>query len=306
MVSAEKIETIDKKLEIYPECHWCAYNVGRIALWGNLGLFVLKFLCGIEAESKALLADAAHSGVDFLMGMLVWLSLRISKSPADEEHPFGHGHVEYIVSLAIGISLLLVTALIIYDCIQDIVVGVPHAPDNIAFIALIVSIVANEVMFRHSYCCGTRFKSPAMLAYAWENRADVYSSIGALVGVTGAILGFLFMDPRGGILVAILIGKSGMEMIITSWKGILDHSLVESIESKIHRKISEHPEVLGVTSFRARESGSYLTIDLKLAVSPELTLREGCEICNRVREALTGAVDNVGMIDINPTGFYET
>ena len=303
-MSAEKIENIDKKLEIYPECHWCAYNVARIALWGNLGLFILKLLCSIEGESKALLADAVHSGTDFLMGALVWVSLRISKSPADEEHPFGHGHIEYIASLAIGISLTLLTGVIIYDCINAIVVGVPQAPDIIAFIALIVSIVANEVMFRHAYCCGTRFNSPAMLAYAWENRADVYSSIAALVGVTGAMMGFLFMDPLGGVLVAILIGKSAIEMIMTSWKGILDHSLDESIESRIHREISVHPEVLGVASFRARESGSYLTIDLKLAISPELTLREGCEICNRVREALIRAIDNVGMIEVNPTGFY--
>ncbi len=302
---ATKIKTIDKQSEVYPECHWCADNVGRIALWGNLGLFFLKLICGIEGDSKALLADAVHSGVDVLTAALVMICLRISKSPPDDEHPYGHGKMEYIASMFIGISLWSVATLILYECLIDIVRGVTHQPNTIALAGLLISIAANELMFRHSLCCGNRFKSPAMIANAWENRADVYSSLAALVGVVGAQLGFLFMDPVGAILVAILISWSAFNMMRDSWKGILDHSIDESIENKIRKEVSKHSEVQKVASLRTREVGPYLEINLKLAVSPDLSLREGCEISNRIKHALVEKIDDrVSIINVCPTGFY--
>jgi len=300
------IKTTDKQLEVYPSCHWCAGNVGRIAFWGNLGLFALKLGCGIEGNSKALIADAVHSGVDVLTALVVMICLHVSKTPPDEEHPYGHGNTEYVASVFIGISLACVTALILYDALTDIIQGTTHQPSMIALIGLLVSITGNELMFRHSYCCGSRFKSPAMIANAWENRADVYSSLAALFGVVCAQLGFLAMDSVGAILVAVLIGRSAFEMLRTSLKGILDHSIDESIEERIHKEVSKHTEVQKVASLRTREVGQYLAIDLKLAVSPNLSLREAHKISMRVKDALIKVIDHrVGMINVSPTGFYK-
>lgn len=306
LTELKMIKTADKQLEIYPGCHWCADNVGKIAFWGNLGLFFLKLACGIEGNSKALVADAVHSGVDVLTALVVMICLHVSKAPPDEEHPYGHGNTEYVASVFIGISLVCVTGLILYDALGDIVQGATHQPTMIALAGLLVSIAGNELMFRHSYCCGTRFRSPAMIANAWENRADVYSSLAALFGVVCAQLGFLAMDSVGAILVAILIGRSAFEMLRTAWNGILDHSIDESIEERIHKEVSTHTEVQKVASLRTREVGQYLAIDLKLAVSPNLTLREAHEISMRVKDALIKEIDHkVGMINVSPTGFYE-
>jgi len=301
----KKVKTTDKKLEIYSECYWCADNVGKIAFWGNAGLFALKIMCGIEGNSKALLADAVHSGVDVLTATVVMICLRISGSPPDQEHPYGYGNTEYIASLVIGISLFGVTAFILYECVTDIIQGVTHQPNTIALMGLLVSIVANELMFRQSLCAGQRFKSPAMIANAWENRADVLSSLGALFGVVCAMLGFLFMDSVGAILVAILIGKSAYNMLRDSWHGVIDRS-EGSLEQIVHKEVSKHTDVHNVASLQTRAMGPYVAIDLKLAVSPDLTLQKGHEISVRVKEALLNIIDHkVGIINVYPTGFYE-
>ena len=114
------------------------------------------------------------------------------------------------------------------------------------------------------------------------------------------------MDSVGAILVAVLIGRSAFEMMRTAWKGILDHSIDESIEERIHKEVSTHTEVQKIASLRTREVGQYLAIDLKLAVSPNLTLREAHEISMCVKDALIKVIDHkVGMINVSPTGFYK-
>ena len=293
---------VDKPREVYPECHWCAEHVGMIAFWGNIGLFGIKLFCGIAGGSRALVADAVHSAVDVLTATIVMICLRVSKTPPDAEHPYGHGQVEYISSLFIGISLIGVVVLILYHSLIDILHGVSTQPDMIALFGLIISIAGNELMFRQSYCCGTRFGSPAMIANAWENRADVYSSFAALVGVVGAQLGFLFMDRVGAILVALLIGRSGINMLQDAWHGILDRSLEKSIENRISDEANAEPDVRGVVSLKTRAIGQHLSVDMKLGVSPGMTLREGHAIANRVKEKLVEKIDNLGLVNVSPTG----
>ena len=296
------MESSETQTKIYPECHWCAANVGRIALWGNIGLCVIKLLCGTAGDSSAVVADAVHSGADVLMAVILMICLRVSKSPPDKDHPYGHGNIEYIASLFVGLSLSMMAALIFYISVSDIAGGVTHQPSAVAFIALIISIVGNELMFRHSLCCGNRFGSPAMIANAWENRADVYSSLGALAGVAGAQMGLLFMDPVGAILVAVLIARSAIQMLHSAWRGILDHSLDDSMEDQICKLANADPEVERVASLRTRAMGPYMGVEIELAVSPDLTLGEGCEICERVKTALFHKIKRMSMIAVTPIG----
>jgi cation diffusion facilitator family transporter len=292
---------------ILRECYWCADNVGRIALWGNIGLFVLKLFCGIAGNSKALVADAVHSGADVLTAAIVMICLHISKSPPDEDHPYGHGNTEYIASLFIGVSLFSVVVLIIYSSISDIVNGVTQHPDTIALAGLVISIAGNELMFRHSFCCGTRFKSPAMIANAWENRADVYSSFAALFGVVGAMIGVPVMDSIGAILVACLIAHTAYEMFKDSWNGIMDRSLQTEIQEKIKKEAIAHPDVHNIEYLRTRSMGPYFSIDLKLAVLPEMTLNKAYVISEEVKQAIMKVIDmdmTLGFLSVSPAGYY--
>ena len=291
-----------KSNEIRPECHWCAANVGMIALWGNVGLFGVKLLCGTAGDSRAVMADAAHSAADVLLAIILMICLRVSKTPPDEDHPYGRGNIEYIASLFVGISLTTVAGLIAYTSLADIMSGVDHQPTMAATLGLVISMVGNEMMFRHSLCCGGRFGSPAMIANAWENRADVFTSMAALAGVVGAQLGLLFMDPLGALVVAMVLLYSAFRMMRSAWTGILDHSLDESMEIQILKLAKAEPGVLGVASLQTRAIGQYVGIDLKLEVSPEMTLGEGCEICERVKAVLRDRINQMALITVSTVG----
>jgi cation diffusion facilitator family transporter len=268
---------------------------------GNCVLFAVKLACGIAGESRSVLADAAHSAADVLLALVVLVCLKVSGSPPDEEHPYGHGKIEYLVCIFVGISLSAVTVLIMWEATIALLHGVDSAPTPIAFAGLLVSIAGNELMFRHGLCAGRRFNSPAMIANAWENRGDVYSSLGAVVGVVGAAMGFLFMDAVGALFVAVLIGKSAVDMLSMGSREILDRSLDESVESEIRDVALATDGVEAVTSLRSRKMGAQANVELIVALAPHTKMDAGCEICERVKEAVRTKVEGIGMITVSPS-----
>jgi cation diffusion facilitator family transporter len=295
------IEDQDQKPVIYPECHWCAENIAQIAFWGNVGLFFLKLICGSVGNSTAVLADAIHSAADIFFSVVVYFCLKIGKTQPNEEHPYGRGSIEYLASFVVGISLSVVAGIIIYESLI-LIKTVESKPNFVATWATIIAICANELMYRHSRCCGERFGSPAMIANAWENRADALSSLAALAGVLGAQAGFPFMDPLGAICVALLLLYTGIKMLRDTYNGALDHSLGEAMENKIKTTANSVPGVQGIASLRTREMGQFVSIDIKLSVSPDINLGEGYEICENVRKKLLKQVFRPAFITVSTVG----
>jgi len=211
------------------KCHWCAEHVGGINIWANLGLLVVKLLGGIFGRSQALIADAVHSLSDVVISILLLVSLKVSATPPDEDHHWGHGNVEFIVSVIIGILLTCAAVTITVASLTSILEGDMYDPGILAVWAAVISVVTNEILFRHSLCIGKQMDSPAMIANAWENRADVYSSLAVLVGVFGARMGFTFLDPVAAIVVGFMIAKSGIRILMLGVKGITDRSAEDGI-----------------------------------------------------------------------------
>jgi cation diffusion facilitator family transporter len=299
---ANSIEDSEETLTIYPGCHWCAANLANIALWGNIGLFFIKLLSGTAGDSRAVVADAIHSAADVLLALILYVCLKIGKKGPDREHPYGRGSIEYMASLFVGISLSVVATMILYESVMQLIHEVEYQPSFIATVGLCVSIVGNELMFRHSLCCGRRFGSPAMIANAWENRADVYSSLAALVGVVGAQMGFLFMDPVGAILVSMLLLYTAAEMLRNTWKGALDHAVEEELERKIRDTVTETPGAEGIARMQTRAIGQFVGIDIKLRVPPDTKLSQGCAICEEVKERLAITIKRPTLITVSTVG----
>ena len=249
-----------------------------------------------------MVADAIHSAADVLLAAILYVCLKVSQKQPDKEHPYGRGSVEYMASLFVGISLSMVACLILYESTVELVDRVEYQPSFVATMGLLISMVGNELMFRHSLCCGTRFASPAMIANAWENRADVYSSLAALVGVVGAQMGFLFMDPVGAILVAMLLLHTAWGMLRDTWRGALDYAVEEELEEKIRRAVTAVPGAENIAAMRTRAIGQYVGIDIKLKVPPETGLGEGCAICDEVKARLKKRIDRPTLITVSTNG----
>lgn len=281
------------------ECYWCARHVGGINFWANLGLLVVKLLGGIFGRSQALIADAVHSLSDVIIAILVIVGLKVSSAPPDDDHHWGHGNIEFIVSAIIGTLLVCTAIAITIVSLLSIIQRNIYNPSIMAVWAAAISVVANEIMFRHSLCAGEQMDSPAMIANAWENRSDVYSSLAVLVGVFGARIGFTVLDPIAAIIVGIMIAKNGLKTLVSGVKGITDRSFDnKAMLSQVRELVLKEDGIVNVGKLRARKTGQKVWIDLEAIFKPEMKVAEVKKIIDSARKNVIGKFERIGDVVI--------
>ncbi|WP_165996892.1 cation diffusion facilitator family transporter [Bacillus sp. Cs-700] len=278
-----------------------------VGILGNIILAVLKGVIGSISNSRALIADAAHSASDVAGSFAVFVGLRAAKLPPDKDHPYGHGKAESIAAIIVAVLLLLVGVEIGISSGKAIFNPI-EAPGTLALYGALISIIVKEVMFQYKYRLGKKIKSDALIVNAYEHRSDVYSSIAVLIGIAGAILGsrlnlpwLIYADPIAGIFVSVLIAKMAVKLGFESIHTTLDHVLHEEDTTEYKELIIGMPGVVNLDEFYAREHGHYVIIDMKLGVDPEISVKEGHDIGKAVKERLLeeDEVHDV-LVHINP------
>lgn len=281
--------------------------VAIIGIIGNLILAVLKWVIGVYANSRALVADAVNSASDVAGSLAVFIGLRAAKQPPDEDHPYGHGKAESIAAIIVAVLLVLVGFEIGKSSFQAFFQPI-EAPKLIALVAVIVSIAIKETMYRYTYSMGKKLNSDALIVTAYDHRSDVYSSLAALVGIGCAILGeklaigwLVYADPVAGLFVSILILKLAWKLGSESIHNALDHVLHEEDTIELRKIVESISEVKKIDELHAREHGHYVIIDLKISVDPHITVEEGHRVGKKVKQKLMEErhVENV-FVHINP------
>ncbi|GGE27318.1 cation transporter [Marinithermofilum abyssi] len=279
-----------------------------VGIVGNLLLAVIKGVIGVVSNSRALVADAAHSASDVAGSLAVLIGLRVAQVPPDEDHPYGHGKAESIAAIIVAVLLGVVGVEIGYGSFQVLFSKV-EAPGWLAVLAAVVSMVAKEAMFQYKYRLGKRLNSQSLIANAWEHRSDVYSSLAAVVGIGGAVLGdryhipwLVYMDAVAGVLVSLLVLKMAVHLLRESIHNTLDHVLHEEEAYELVEAAGKVEGVRRVDELRAREHGFYVIVDAKVAVNPDITVEEGHRIGKRVKETLVEQFEHVSdvLVHINP------
>ncbi|MCK4795481.1 MAG: cation transporter, partial [Desulfobacteraceae bacterium] len=248
--------------------------------------------------SQALIADAVHSLSDIIIAVLLLVGLKVSVDPPDEDHHWGHGNIEFIVSLVIGVILICASIIITVTSLTSILEGTMPEPGILAVWAAAISVVTNEILFRHSLCIGKQMDSPAMIANAWQNRADVYSSLAVLVGVFGARMGFTFLDPVAAIIVGFMIVRSGIDTLISGVKGMTDQSFDRAMLADVKKLVLKEKGIRDVSRLRARKVGQKTWIDLEAKFGPEIKVSEVKKIIDSVKKSVMDQFDRIGDIII--------
>jgi cation diffusion facilitator family transporter len=289
------------------------FQKAEFAAWvgiaGNIALAVLKGVIGIKANSKALIADAIHSASDVAGSVAVLIGLRAAKLPPDEDHPYGHGKAESIASIIISVLLLIVGIEIGISAIKTLWHGVDSPPKSYALIAIGISIVVKEILFRYKYQLGKKLGSKALITNAWEHRSDVYSSIAALLGVLGALLGtymnqpfFYYLDPAAGLFVSLLVLRMGYRLVMESIHNTYDHVLHHEDAAELISTVQRVKGVITVDNLRAREHGHYVIVDIKISVNPKISVLEGHDIARTAKQQLMKRFIHVSdvFVHVNP------
>ena len=272
------------------------YRQIKIASWVgivcNVILTVIKGVVGIIANSRALIADAAHSASDIIGSIVVLIGVRVAKRPPDRDHPYGHGKAESIAAIIVAVLLAFVSFEIALNGFRAFFTDV-DVPKTTAIYVVIFSIVVKEILFHYKCYLGKKYKSDALITEAWHHRSDVLSSVAALIGIAAAIAGdyvniswFVYADPVASIVVAFLIARMAYVLGRQSIHNVLDHVMHEEDTIELKKIAQDVDGVLNIDEFYAREHGHYVIIDIKVAVDPEITVEEGHSIAKLVKERL--------------------
>ena len=268
-------------------------------LLGNVFLCIFKGVVGVIGGSLAVIADAVHSGADVLDSVVAMVAAHLGKKPPDRTHPYGHGKTEFIAGALIGIVLLIGASCIIVTSVGYLLRRVHQPPPHfIALAAAAISIAVNEMLFRYAICAGRRVNSAAIEAEAWDNRADAFSSVPVFFGVLGAQFGFRSLDPLAALLVGILVGKVGFELVGKNIHGLMDMPLHSEEISRIRELVVATPGVKDIGYLRTRGMGRHYLADLQILVNAKTTVEKSNAIASEVKSVLRREIKHLKDITI--------
>jgi len=279
-------------------------KTAAISLAVNILLTALKFTCGILGKSQVMMADAVHTLSDTVTDVAVFTGSAYWSKPPDKEHPYGHRRIETLITIFISLSLASVGLVLAYNGLTCLLEGNVQKTGWIAFIAAIISLFSKEILFRWSFSIGKKTGSSALIANAHHQRSDALSSIPAAIAVAASAINpkLWFLDDIGAIVIAFFIMN-------IAWK-IGCPALSELIDTGAPQKDLEHIKTLtleinGVRdahAVRTRYIGSGIQTDLHVLVDPEITVREGHRISDKVKQHLTSKGPNIidAVIHVEP------
>lgn len=282
-----------------------AMRVSAVTIVWNVILSIFKLIAGIVGHSGAMISDAVHSASDVFSTIIVILGINIASKQSDDDHQYGHDRLECVAAILLAVVLFATGIGIGIGGINKIIEGTAgkdEIPGMIALIAAVASIVVKEGMFWYTRSAAKKINSGALMADAWHHRSDALSSVGALIGIGGARLGFPVLDPIASVIICVFIVKAAYDIFKDAIDKMVDKSCDEETEEKMRRLIEKQTGVLKVDVLRTRLFGAKMYVDIEIAADGDITLREGHEIAQVVHDKVEEEFPLVKhcMVHVNP------
>lgn len=258
------------------------------SILGNIFLAALKILAGIFGHSFALIADGIESLTDVFSSFLVWVGIRYANRPADENHPYGHGKAEPLITFGVVLMLVIAAIFIAFQA----VVNFSKPQEKPEFFTLLVLggiIIFKEVMYRIVLKTGEKTQSTALAADAWHHRSDAITSFAALIGVSLAIFfgeGWEIADEIAALVAAVFIIINAYLIFRPALGEIMDEHIYDEFIEEIKTSAKEVQGVVSTEKCFVRKHGMQFNVDLHLIVPGKITVQDGHDIAHRVKDKL--------------------
>lgn len=282
-----------------------AMKVSVNTIIGNFGLSVFKMIAGLVAHSGAMISDAVHSASDVFSTFVVMIGIKIASKESDKEHPYGHERMECVAAIVLA-TVLAVTGLGIgASAVRVIIAGSYEnitVPGMLALIAAIISIAVKEAMFWYTRTAAKKIDSSALMADAWHHRSDALSSVGALIGIAGARMGYPVLDTIASLVICVFIEKAAYEIFMDAVGKMVDKACDDETEKSIREKASAVEGVLGIDLLQTRVFGNKIYVDLEIQADGNKPLKETHEIAECVHDMIEQEFPKVKhiMVHVNP------
>ncbi len=295
----------EKKGMIRDEFQRTANRVSIVTITGNAILSVMKLAAGVAAHSGAMVSDAVHSASDVFSTVVVMIGIRLAAKESDREHPYGHERLECVAAIILAMVLFATGLGIGMEALKNIFGGDYERlqiPGIAALAAAVLSIVSKEAMYWYTRYYAKKIDSSALMADAWHHRSDAFSSVGALIGIAGARLGFPVMDSAASLVIFVFIAKAAFDIFKDAVDKMVDHSCDEETERQIYDCVMENERVLGIDLLQTRIFGNKIYVDVEIQVDGLYSLQEAHEIAELVHERIEQEFRKVKhiMVHVNP------
>ncbi|MUP45582.1 cation transporter [Gramella sp. BOM4] len=281
-----------------------AIKTSYLSIAGNALLAIAKAITGIFGNSYALIADAIESTTDVFSSLLVLLGLRYAAKPADENHPYGHGKAEPLITFLVVGFLVASATLIAVESIENI--KTPHeVPEPYTLIVLAVIIIIKEVFYRFVSKKSTETSSSALKADAWHHRSDAITSLMAFIGISIALYmgkGYENADDWAALLASGFILFNAYLILRPALGEVMDEHRYEGVEKKIRKVAEKNPGVVETEKCFIRKTGMTYHVDLHIAVDANISVKEGHDIAHRVKDEILEQLPQIAdvLIHVEP------
>ncbi|MET3547069.1 cation diffusion facilitator family transporter [Paenibacillus favisporus] len=286
-----------------------------LAIWlsfiSNIVLTAIKLGVGFLSNSPVLIADGVHNAGDVVATGAALSSMRISKQPPDEDHPYGHGKAEVLGAGGVAIILALAALYMAYHSVM-VLFEPPHKTTVVALAAAAFSLILKQVLYVYTMAIGKRHRSSGLIATAYDHLADVYASIAAVIGIALGMLGdhydiaiLSYGDPIAGIVVAYLVLKLAIHMGKSSVDVLMEKNVDLEKMNELTELVKTVPEVKRLDRLRARDHGHYIIVDIRVGVAAELSVQEGHDISRNIKQTIMKHCSDVGEVMVHLNPWYE-
>jgi cation diffusion facilitator family transporter len=278
-----------------------AVNTG---LATNVLLAALKTSIGVIGHSPALLADGINSTSDVAYYVVVAIFMRLAGKPPDEEHPYGHRQMESISALVVGSFVITTAFAIFWDAVNqvyDLLTG-PNDFQGAAPLALwvaLLTVLMKVGLTSFTRRLGKQTHNAAIEALAYDHRNDMFSALGAGVGIFVGRLGLPWVDPLAGALVAIVILRTGIEIVRLSTEDLMDTVPGQALKEQIVELLDPLRAVRQVEEIQAHRFGPYIVVYITIGVDGSLNVAEGDRIATQVERTLVEEIDLVRRVHVH-------
>ncbi len=278
-----------------------AVNLGLVA---NIVLAILKTLIGIVGHSSALLADGINSTSDVAYYIIVRIFMGLAAHPADDEHPYGHRQLESISAMVVGAFVLTTAIAIFWDAVNTVYAlwTTPGNREGASIVALVVAlgtVAIKIILTRVTLRLGEKAHNPAVLALAYDHRNDIFAASAASIGIGLGRLGYDWIDPLAGAVVALVILRTGVEIVRESSEDLMDTVPGEALKQQIADILSSIVEVRQVEEILAHRFGPYFVINVTIGIDGALTVAEGDRIATQVEARLCEQIELLQRVHVH-------
>ncbi len=284
----------------YEKCIKCSRTIGWIGLVTNSVLMVMKAFVGLISGSQAMVADAMYSAKDVVGSLMAIVGMTVSEKTLDREHPYGHGKIEFILTLVVSVIFIILSGYLLVHAVTSLFGEAPHkAPHLIALWAALIAVMVNVVMYFYSRCVAIETNSPLVRTLAKHHHGDAASSGAVAVGIIGAhYLNMPWIDTMVAVFETIHLMYLGGQVFWDSTKGLMDRSIGTETREHMIELAEAVDGVEEVKFLRTRHVGQNIYVEIAVGVNPDMRVADAHAVCSEVKESIIDNILRIGSIQV--------